>query len=93
MPADALTLHPDRPLRLDPARHAELRVLAGIVWITAGSDDTGDRFLGTGERYAVPRAGLALAEAVRGDARVELRPAPCRAERWRLRWPGAALGV
>jgi hypothetical protein len=31
---ETLLLHPDRPLRLDAARHAELCVVSGIVWIT-----------------------------------------------------------
>jgi hypothetical protein len=72
MPADQhLLLHPDRPLRLDPARHAELRVESGMVWITA-SGAAGDLFLAAGETYRVPRAGRVLVEAVRGLAGVRL---------------------
>jgi hypothetical protein len=72
--SDALHLHPDRPLRLDPARHSELRVVAGIVWITA-SGESGDRFLGPGESYRLPPSGMVLAEAVRGCALARLLPA------------------
>ena len=50
--SETLLLHPDRPLRLDPARHAELCVEIGTVWITASGVD-GDLFLAAGERYRV----------------------------------------
>ena len=81
MPADEqLLLHPDRPLRLDAARHAELRVDAGIVWIAGG--DAGDVFLSAGGRYRVPRRGRALAEALRGVATISLVPR----RRRRLAW-------
>jgi hypothetical protein len=72
MPArKTLLLHPDRPLRLDAARHGELCVESGIVWIT--SDVTaGDLFLAAGERYRVPQDGVVLVEAVRGMADVRL---------------------
>lgn len=66
-----LQLHPNRPLRLDTARHAELRVDSGTVWITA-SGMAGDLFVSAGEGYRLPREGLVLAEAVRGIARVRL---------------------
>ena len=72
MPArETLLLHPDRPLRLDAARHAELRVESGTVWITA-SGMAGDLFLAAGERYRVPKDGVVLVEAVRGMAEVRL---------------------
>lgn len=72
MPArETLMLHPDRPLRLDAARHAELHVESGTVWITV-SGAAGDMFLSAGEIYRVPREGRVLAEAVRGNAGVEL---------------------
>ena len=68
MPArETLLLHPDRPLRLDAARHAELRVESGTVWITA-SGMAGDLFLAAGERYRVPKDGMVLVEAMRGTA-------------------------
>lgn len=72
MPArETLLLHPDRPLRLDAARHAELCVESGTVWITA-SGVAGDLFLAAGERYRVPKDGVVLVEAVRGAAEVRL---------------------
>lgn len=72
MPArETLLLQPDRPLRLDAARHAELRVESGTVWITASSV-AGDLFLVAGESYRVPKAGMVLVEAVRGAAGVKL---------------------
>ena len=72
MPArETLLLQPDRPLRLDAARHAELRVESGTVWITA-SGVAGDLFLSVGESYRVPREGKVLVEAVRGTAGVRL---------------------
>ena len=75
---ETLLLHPDRPLRLDAARHAELRVKTGTVWITA-SGAAGDLFLAAGERYRVPQEGVVLVEAVRGTAGVRL--VTCR-RRW-----------
>ena len=78
MPAHAtLLLHPDRPLRLDAARHAELHVESGIVWITGGA--AGDQFFSAGECYRVPRAGRVLVEAVRAAASVRLAAAERRA--------------
>jgi hypothetical protein len=72
MPAQvSLLLQPKRPMRLDAARHAELRVESGTVWITA-SGVAGDLFLAAGESYRVPRAGRVLVEAVRGAAGVRL---------------------
>ncbi|MDO8789914.1 MAG: DUF2917 domain-containing protein [Sulfuritalea sp.] len=72
MPAgETLLLHPDRPLRLDAARHAELHVESGTVWITA-SGAAGDLFLAVGESYRVPREAMVLVEAVRGAAGVRL---------------------
>ena len=81
MPArETLLLHPDRPLRLDAARHVELHVETGIVWITSDFA-AGDLFLAAGECYRVPREGRVLVEALRGTAGVRLetdrrRPAP-----------------
>lgn len=66
-----LLLPPNRPMRLDAARHGELRVESGVVWITA-SGAAGDLFLAAGERYRVPCAGRVLVEAVRGMAGVRL---------------------
>ena len=81
MPArETLLLHPDRPLRLDAARHAELYVESGTVWITA-SGVADDLFLAGGERYRVPKDGVVLVEALRGMA--EVRLATCR-RRWIL---------
>lgn len=72
MPArETLLLHPDRPRCLDAARHAELHVESGTVWITA-SGVAGDLFLSAGESYRVPREGRVLVEAVRGAAGVRL---------------------
>ncbi len=72
MPArQTLLLHPDRPLRLDAARHAELCVESGIVWITSDLA-AGDLFLAAGERYRVPQDGMVLVEALRGMAEVRL---------------------
>lgn len=72
MPARlSLLLQPNRPLRLDDARHAELRVDSGIVWITAGGE-AGDLFLAAGQSYRLPRRGRVLVEAVRGLASVRL---------------------
>jgi hypothetical protein len=67
----SLLLYPDRPLCLDAARHAELNVESGTVWITV-SDAAGDLFLAAGESYCVPREGKVLMEAVRGAAAVGL---------------------
>ena len=75
---ETLLLHPDRPLRLDPARHAELGVESGIVWITSDVA-AGDLFLAAGERYRVPQDGVVLVEALRGMA--EVRLVACR-RRW-----------
>ena len=66
-----LQLQPNRPLRLDAARHAVLRVDSGTVWITA-SGMAGDLFLCAGESYRVPCEGRVLVEAVRGIAGVRL---------------------
>ena len=72
MPArETLLLHPQRPLRLDAARHAELHVESGTVWITDGGA-AGDMFLSAGASYRVPREGRAVVEAVRGVAGVRL---------------------
>jgi hypothetical protein len=72
MPArETLLLQPDRPQCLDAARHAELRVESGIVWITAGSA-AGDLFLAAGETYRPPREGRVLVEALRGMAEISL---------------------
>jgi hypothetical protein len=72
MPAqEQLLLQPDRPLRLNNARHAELRVDSGTVWITA-SGAAGDVFLAAGASYLVPLKGQVLVEAVRGAALVSL---------------------
>ncbi|MCC7312268.1 MAG: DUF2917 domain-containing protein [Sulfuritalea sp.] len=75
---ETLLLHPDRPLRLDPARHAELGVESGIVWITSDVA-AGDLFLAAGQRYRVPQDGVVLVEALRGMADVRL--VACR-RRW-----------
>lgn len=66
-----LLLQPNRPLRLDAARHVELRVDCGMVWITA-SGVAGDVFLSAGAGYRLPRGGKTLVEAVRGPAGVSL---------------------
>ena len=66
-----LLLQPNRPLRLDAARHAELCVESGTVWITV-SGAAGDLFLAAGESYQVPTQGRVLVEAVRGAAAVSL---------------------
>ncbi|MDZ4254693.1 MAG: DUF2917 domain-containing protein [Sulfuritalea sp.] len=72
MPArETLLLHPDRPLCLDAAQHAELHVESGTVWITA-SGTAGDLFLSAGESYRVPCEGRVLVEAMRGTAGVRL---------------------
>ncbi|MBK7017691.1 MAG: DUF2917 domain-containing protein [Sulfuritalea sp.] len=76
--AQTLLLHPDRPLCLDAARGAELRVDAGIVWITVGGV-AGDVFLAAGECYRVPGKGRVLAEAMRATASVRLESAARRA--------------
>ncbi len=68
---ESLQLHPNRPLRLDAARHAELRVDSGTVWITASSM-AGDLFLAAGQSYLVPREGRVLVEALQGMAAVRL---------------------
>ena len=68
---ETLLLFPDRPLRLDAARHAELCVETGTVWITV-SGMAGDLFLAAGERYRVPQDGMVLVEAVRGTAAARL---------------------
>jgi len=87
----SLLLHPDRPTRLDGARHAELRVESGIVWITAGGA-AGDLFLAAGQSYRPPRRSRVLVEALRGQASVRLlapRPAlpSLLARWWRAVWP------
>lgn len=66
-----LPLQPNRPLRLDAARYAELRVDYGLVWITA-SGVARDVFLSPGASYRLPRNGRTLVEAVRGPAGVSL---------------------
>ncbi len=94
MPAHvSLLLQLKRPQRLDGARHAELRVESGTVWITA-SGVAGDLFLSVGESYRVPRVGKVLVEAVRGAAGVRLvatRPGlpTVLAQWWRGLLPGA----
>ncbi|MBI5898687.1 MAG: DUF2917 domain-containing protein [Rhodocyclales bacterium] len=90
-PRETLLLHPDRPLRLDAARHAELRVDSGMVWITS-SGAAGDLFLAVGERYSIPVPGRVLVEAVRGAAGVSLqgrkrRGIPALVESWRTLLP------
>lgn len=92
---ETLQLQPNRPLRLDAARHVELRVDSGTVWITA-SGMAGDLFLSAGESCRVPRRGRVLVEAVRGVARVRLVGCaqPLRAgpgEWWRGLLPGAVI--
>ena len=80
---ETLLLYPDRPLRLDAARHAELCVESGMVWITA-SGVAGDLFLAAGERYRVqaaldsgPARKLPRHAAERpGDALIAVPPAP-----------------
>lgn len=66
-----LLLQPNQPLRLDAARHAELRVDSGTVWITA-SGPAGDLFLSAGASYRVPSQGRVLVEAMRAAAGVRL---------------------
>lgn len=90
---DQLLLQPNQPLRLDAARHAELRVDSGTVWITA-SGAAGDLFLSVGASYRVPRKGRVLVEAMRGAAGVRLvsrrqRVRARQAEWWRGLLPGA----
>ena len=93
MPArQTLLLQPDRPLRLDAARHARLCVESGTVWITAGGV-AGDLFLAAGESYRVPKEGMVLVEAVRGEAGVRLlgstrRLGAALGEWWRGALPG-----
>lgn len=92
---ETLQLQPNRLLRLDAARHAELRVDSGTVWITA-SGMAGDLFLSAGQRYCVPGEGLVLVEAVRGMAGLRLTGCapPLRAglgEWWRGLLPGAVV--
>ena len=93
MPARAsLLLQPNRPLRLDAARHAELHVESGMVWITV-SGAAGDLFLLAGESYRVPREGRVVVEAVRGKAGLRLVAARQRlptvlAQWWRGLLPG-----
>lgn len=89
----SLLLQPNRPLRLDAARHAQLCIESGIVWITVNGA-AGDLFLAAGESYRVPCAGRVVVEAVRGAARVNL------ARRGQLsmtalvkRWRGLLAGV
>ncbi|MDP2825667.1 MAG: DUF2917 domain-containing protein [Sulfuritalea sp.] len=94
---ETLLLHPDRPLRLDAARHAELRVESGTVWITA-SGAAGDLFLAAGESYRVPREGRVLVEAVRGAAGVRLLgcgqiSVTALLERWRGLLTGLSLST
>jgi hypothetical protein len=79
MPArETLLLQPNRPLRLDAARHAELHVESGTVWITGGGA-AGDLFVSAGESYRVPKEGRVLVEAVRAAAGVRLERAERRA--------------
>ena len=89
---DQLLLQPNQPLRLDAARHAELRVDCGTVWITA-TGTAGDLFLSAGASYRVPREGRVLVEAMRGAAGVRLvargqRVRAGRGEWWRGLLPG-----
>jgi len=91
--SETLLLHPDRPLRLDAARHAELRVESGMVWITA-SGVAGDLFLSAGESYRPTREGKVLVEGVRGTAGVRLiannQCFPAASEAW---WRGFLPGA
>lgn len=58
----ALILKPDTLVRLTQAKDIRVRVLRGVLWITA----TGmrqDVFLGAGEAFSFPNNALALLEA------------------------------
>lgn len=53
---------------------AELRALAGVVWITE-TGAAGDVFLAAGQSHRLEGRGRVVVEAVRGEARLELRRA------------------
>lgn len=50
----------------------ELRALAGVVWITE-TGAAGDVFLAAGQSHRLEGKGRVVVEAVRGEARLELR--------------------
>ena len=67
-----LLLQENHPRAFNDAGGAELRTVSGIVWIT----ETGaaeDVFLRAGESRRIRGKGRVVVEAVRGEARLELR--------------------
>lgn len=87
MPATSeMQLLPDQPQALAAARAVELRVAAGIVWLTVTGETT-DIFLRVGDSYRLPGKGRVMVEAIHGPARIGLATAvpsePTFAARWR----------
>lgn len=87
MPATSeMQLLPDQPQALDAARAVELRVAAGIVWLTIAGEAT-DVFLRAGDAYRLSGKGRLLVEAIHGPARIGLAtavpPEPTFVARWR----------
>lgn len=87
MPATSeIQLLPDQPQALDAARTGEVRVAAGIVWLTVAGETT-DIFLHAGDSYRLPGRGRIMVEAIHGPARLSLATAvpsePTFAARWR----------
>lgn len=87
MPATSeMQLLPDQPQALDAARASEVRVAAGIVWLTVAGETT-DIFLHAGDGYRLSGKGRIMVEAIHGPARLSLAtavpPEPTFAARWR----------
>lgn len=87
MPATSeMQLLPDQPQALAAARTVELRVAAGIVWLTVAGETT-DFFLRAGDSYRLSGKGRVMVEAIHGPARIGLANAvpsePTFAARWR----------
>jgi len=85
MPAwNQLLLHANCPQALIDAGGSELRAVSGVVWITE-TGAAGDVFLRAGESHRLQGKGPALIEALRGEARIELRGTGRRSWRRMLR--------
>jgi hypothetical protein len=84
-----MQLQPDQPQALDAARTGEVRVVAGIVWLTVAGETT-DIFLHAGDSYRLPGRGRIMVEAIHGPARLSLANAvpsePTFVARWRNAW-------
>lgn len=77
-----LDLLRDQPLRLVRARGTRITARQGQLWITVVGH-AGDVFLAAGQSWTIPLDGLALVEAIGGDATMQIDRPASRVASWR----------